>query len=206
MARAVHIFRSGGPRKAQRSKDTETAHAYSMSVLQPVIWTFGLAAVLRNFLGFQNFMTMVADATLTHNVLDVDCRSNLHPKAKLRKISIRGNEIGDFFALDRYFFRGGAERHVSVSTVHGALPIRFRLQISEKSPRLSTFWVTFDFRIGKKVRMRYVRTSDYGDNLLCIYKNCMIWVDLIDSARSASLFHWFHQKAYKSVQIYQHLL
>ena len=119
-------------------------------------------------------MTMVADATLTHNVLDVDCRSNLHPKAKLRKISIRGNEIRYFFALDRYFFRGGAERHVSVSTVHGALPIRFRLQISEKSPRLSTFWVTFNFRIGKKVRMRYVRTSDYGDNLLCIYKNCMI--------------------------------
>lgn len=119
-------------------------------------------------------MTMVADATLTHNVLDVDCRSNLHPKAKLRKISIRGNEIGDFFALDKYFFRCRPERHVSVSTVHGALPIRFRLQISEKSPRLSTFWMTFDFRIGKKVRMRYVRTSDYGDNLLCIYKNCMI--------------------------------
>lgn len=79
-----------------------------------------------------------------------------------------------FFALDKCFFRGGPERHVSVSTVHGALPIRFRLQISEKSPRLSTFWATFDFRIGKKVRMRYVRTSDYGDNLLCIYKNCMI--------------------------------
>lgn len=75
-----------------------------MSVLQPVIWTFGLAAVLRNFLGFQNFMTMVADATLTHNVLDVDCRSNLHPKAKLRKISIRGNKIRDFFCARQMFF------------------------------------------------------------------------------------------------------